>query len=95
MVVRSRRAYDRAMSSSIDLSGAVSILLADGWHNVDPDSLEVEAFTFENGAAPSTASETCFRFRTSDRGGKVEVFWGPLSSVVAVSNQVHTPVPTR
>jgi hypothetical protein len=69
--------------NDIAVSRVVSVLLADGWHRIVPDSFRVGLLSFEAEAGPGTPG---FRFEEADAGRPYQpaVLAGPLDSIIAV-----------
>lgn len=87
------------MSLAINLDDIVRVLLADGWHDVLPGSLTLDAYEMHHsaldmegwpaswplrGGTDSNVSSTGFRFTRPDGGNQVA---GPVTSLLAVETR--------
>jgi hypothetical protein len=70
-------------SNSVTAGRVISVLLADGWHQIVPGSFRVGPLTFEAETGPGTPG---FRFEEADAGRPYQptVLAGPLEAIIAV-----------
>lgn len=75
------------MSLAIDVDKVVSVLLADGWHEVLKESFELDSYEFTwsgsavHGGGQSGVCATGFTFLVTEQGIKLA---GPLTAILAV-----------
>lgn len=76
------------MSRPIDIDRVEAVLLADGWHQVFPETFDLGAYEFVQltGDDPSVLYEGGTGFGFSEQDGTTELrrITGPVSSVLAV-----------
>ena len=83
------------MRLDIDLKAVAGVLLADGWHFIQPGTFRIEEFRFvdsEDDHKP-TAPSVGFTFTKIDQITRdVQIYNGPMSSLLAVRHDVATEV---
>lgn len=81
------------MVFDIDLKTVAGVLLADGWHFIQPGTFRIEEFRFvdsDEGHKPTPPS-IGFTFTKVDQITRdVQVYNGPISSLLAVRHDVAT-----
>ncbi len=82
------------MAHTIDVERVAAVLLDDGWHFILPGSFHLEdySFTTDGGASPMTAGFTFTKVDQISR--EVQLFTGPLASLLAVRHAPLTEVVT-
>ena len=83
------------MILDIDLKTVAGVLLADGWHFIQPGTFRIKEFRFvdsEDGHKP-TAPSVGFTFTKVDQITRdIQVYNGPMSSLLAVRQDIVTDV---
>lgn len=84
------------MIFDIDLKTIAGVLLADGWHYIQPGTFRIQEFRFVDiDEGRPTAPSVGFTFTKVDQITRdVQVYNGPMSSLLAVRQDVLTDVYT-
>lgn len=85
------------MSLWIDVDNVVSVLLADGWHEVEEESFTMDSYEFHwrgdcmHGGGGSGICATGFSFVEQIAGGTMVFTQGPLTAILAIRQARSQP----
>ena len=83
------------MSFDIELKQVSGVLLADGWHHIQPGTFRIEEFRFVSGDGEFTPTPASvgFTFHKIDQiTREIQIYNGPISSLLAVHSDIATEV---
>ena len=83
------------MALTIDVERVTAVLLADGWHYIQPRSFHIDPYAFTSGETVVAKPQPGYFFAKIDQiSREMQYFLGPLDCVMSVRFTVETIIVT-